>query len=145
MEYSVEKSEDTARAYGREMDCSPKYCVEIARHIRGMDLQEAKRFLERVIDGEETVAYKRHQTGSGHTKEGGPGGRPVRPAERVLEILGEVESNAVYQGMDEERLVISHIAAHRGQEVRGFRPRAFGRATSHDTMTTNLEVVVGER
>jgi len=143
--YSVPKEEGQARAYGDELRCSPKDSVEIAREIRGSDVRDAKEYLERVMDEEEAVPFKRHDSGAGHRKGSGPAGYPVRAAGEVLKTLENAESNAVDQDLDEENLEIVHIAAHRGRELEGFTSRAFGRASPSNRTTTNLEIVLEEK
>lgn len=143
--YSVPKEEGTARAYGNELRCSPKDSVEIAREIKGEDLDDAEAYLLRVQNEDQAVPFKRHDSGSGHRKgTSGSGGYPVRAAEKILGVLRNVRNNAEQQDLDEDRLRIKHIAAHRGQTFESFRPRAFGRATPTERTTTNLEVVVEE-
>lgn len=44
-----EGTEKTARAAGRSLQISPKHAVEICREIRGMYLDDAKEYLEEVI------------------------------------------------------------------------------------------------
>jgi len=41
-------------------------------------------------------------------------------------------------------LKIIHAAAHRGPVLRGYIPRAFGRATPFNEQTTHIEIVVEE-
>lgn len=142
--YSVPKEENTARAYGNELRISPKHSVEIAREIKGMDLQEAKAFLRRVENENEPVPFKRHNRGLGHRKGIGPGRYPVKAAGEILKLLDNVQNNAADQDLDEERLRIKHAAAHRGRKFEGFTPRAFGRATPKNRRTTNFEIVVEE-
>lgn len=142
--YSVPKEEGTARAYGNELRCSPKHSVEISRELKGMDLDEAEAYLLRVQNEKQAVPFKRHNSGAGHRKGIGPGKYPVRAAGEILGIIRNVRNNADQQGLDEDRLRVKHIAAHRGRSFESFRPRAFGRASPTERTTTNLEVVVEE-
>ncbi|MBS1263130.1 MAG: 50S ribosomal protein L22 [Methanonatronarchaeales archaeon] len=145
MDYSIPKTENTARAYGQELRCSPKHCVEISREIRGMDLGAAKAYLRRVQNQKQAVPFKRHNRGVGHRRGGGPGRYPEKAAGKVLEVLESAEGNAVEQGLDGGSLKVEHIAAHRGRTFEGWTPRAFGRSSPKNRRTTNLEVVLKER
>lgn len=135
------EEENIARALARGLDISPKVIIEIANNIRGKNLAKAKGLMERVIEGKEPIRFTRFNHGVGHRKgDIGPGRYPLRGSSAVLSLLEEVEANAGYKGMDTEKLVIAHIAAHRGQIQQGRRK---GRA--HNTPTTHLEVIVKEQ
>ncbi|HNR25262.1 MAG TPA: 50S ribosomal protein L22 [Methanobacteriaceae archaeon] len=142
-----EGQEKTARASGRALQISPKHAVEICREIRGMYLDEAKEYLEDVIQKKRAVPFRRHNKKVGHRRglTGWPAGRyPVKAAGEVLHVLENAEANAEYRGMDSENLKIIHISSHRGYVIRGYIPRAFGRATPFNTPTTHLQVVLAE-
>ncbi|MBV1767090.1 MAG: 50S ribosomal protein L22, partial [Methanobacterium sp.] len=49
-----------------------------------------------------------------------------------------------YKGLDSENLKIMHISSHRGFVIRGWTPRAFGRASPFNTPTTHVQIVLGE-
>lgn len=137
----------TAKAMGRSLKISPKHSVEICNAIRGMDLDEAKDYLEDVISKETPVPFKRHNKKVGHRRglKGWPTGRyPVKAATQILDVIINAESNAEYQGMDTENLKIVHISSHRGYVIRGWTPRAFGRASPFNTPTTHIQVVLEE-
>ncbi|NHW44659.1 MAG: 50S ribosomal protein L22, partial [Candidatus Verstraetearchaeota archaeon] len=52
--------------------------------------------------------------------------------------------NAENKGLDVERLVIVHAAAHKGPVIRKYIPRAFGRATPFFQQLVHIEVAVKE-
>jgi large subunit ribosomal protein L22 len=147
LKYAYEGSGNVAKAVGRSLKISPKHSVEICREIRGMYLDDAKEYLEDVIQMKRAVPFKRHNKKVGHRKglKGWPTGRyPRKAAKQILDVLINAESNAEYQGMDTEDLKIIHISSHRGFIIRGYIPRAFGRATPFNTPTTHIQVVLGE-
>ena len=48
--YSAEKDlEKSARAYGYELHCSQKDCMNIAHALHGMSVEAAKKYLEDII------------------------------------------------------------------------------------------------
>lgn len=139
--------ENKARATGRSLKISPKHAFEICRAIRGMEIEEAKKYLQDVIDMKRPVPFKRHNKKVGHRRglKGWPTGRyPVKAASQILDVLENAEANAEYQGLDTENLQIVHISSHRGYVIRGWIPRAFGRASPFNTPTTHIQVVLGE-
>jgi large subunit ribosomal protein L22 len=143
--YSVDPDPDvTAKALGRELPIKPKVAVEVCREIRGEDLEEAKEFLQAVVDEEEPVPVRKHDSGRGHQKGAGPARYPVKVADAVLDVVEQAEANAEYKGLDTESMTVSHAASQRAGKVEGTRPRAQGRATSWDQSQTHIEIVVEE-
>ena len=134
----------TARAYGRDLDCSPKSGRNVARAIKGMPVTRAKEFLVSVSELKAPVPFKvrnrkiHHRRGEGF----GPGKWPVGVVTRFLKVLESAEANAEYKGLDKERLVITHATAYQGTVIQAFTPRAMGRATAHYNRMCNFEVIV---
>ncbi len=134
--------EKTARALGKDLPISRKKSMELCRKLRGMRLQDAKDYLEDVMNMKRAVPFRRYTAGAGHKKGIGPGKYPVKPAKYILETLESAESNADYNGLDTDELVIKSIAAHPGRVYKGFMPRAHGRSTPWNNKTTNIEVIL---
>jgi len=135
-----------ARASGRDLRISPKHSVELLREIRGMMLNDALKYLDDVINLRRPVPMKRYNDSQGHKpgKGFGPGRYPVKVAKAVKKVLLNVKNNAEQKGLDVDRLKIIHAAAHRGPVLRGYIPRAFGRATPFNEQTTHIEIIVEE-
>jgi large subunit ribosomal protein L22 len=143
--YSTESDPDkTAKAYGYELHCSPKDSRNIARALRGMKVEAAKNYLEEVIALKRAVPAIFHKGKVGHQKATGPGSFPQKAASYLLKILKNAENNAEYKGFDVENMRIRHMSAYRGRTIRGFMPRAQGRATDKNKMTTNVEIIIEE-
>ena len=145
--YTDDDKSKTAKALGRSLKISPKHAVEICNKIRGMKIEKAEAYLEDVIEMKTAVPFKRHNKKVGHRRGigGWPTGRyPVKAAKQILDILKNAEANAEYKGLDTENLKIMHISSHRGYVIRGWTPRAFGRASPFNTPTTHVQIVLGE-
>ncbi|MBM4240131.1 MAG: 50S ribosomal protein L22 [Euryarchaeota archaeon] len=145
--YTDDYNGKTAKAIGRSLKISPKHAVEICREIRGMKLENAKEYLDKVTQMEEPVAFKRHNKKVAHRKglKGWPSGRyPIKAVRQILNVLKNAEANAEYKGLDTENLKIIHISSHKGYVIRGWTPRAFGRASPFNTPTTHIQIVIGE-
>ncbi len=144
--YSTEPVEaaKTARAYGRDLPCSPKSGRNVARAIKGMPVTRAKLFLEDVKALKTAVPFKvrnrkiHHRKGTGF----GPGKYPVQTVKCMLKVLESAEANAEYKGLDKERLVITHSSAYQGTVIQAYTPRAQGRATPHYNRLCNFEVIL---
>lgn len=145
--YAFTDDKKTAKALGRSLKISPKHAVEICNRIRGMKAENARNYLEDVIEMKKAVPFKRHNKKVGHRRGlgGWPTGRyPVKAASHILDVLKNAEANAEYKGLDTENLKIMHISSHRGYVIRGWTPRAFGRASPFNTPTTHIQIVLGE-
>ncbi len=147
--YSVSELDPdrTALASGRDLRISYKAAVEVCNAIRGMMLQDAKRFLEEVIAKKRPVPFRRFKKKQAHRRglQGFYAGKyPVKAAKEILKVLENAEANADFKGLDTERLRIVHIAAQKGTKIRGYMPRAFGRASPWNEQLTHIEVVVEE-
>jgi large subunit ribosomal protein L22 len=137
----------TAKALGRSLKISPKHAVEICNKIRGMKIEKAQAYLEDVMEMKTAVPFKKHNKKVGHRRGigGWPTGRyPVKAAKQILDILKNAEANAEYKGLDTENLKIMHISSHKGYVIRGWTPRAFGRASPFNTPTTHVQIILGE-
>ena len=143
--YAGKKGKAVARARGLELHISPKKTYEVLNAIRGRPLEEARSFLEDVAALKRPVPFRRYNQEVAHKPQTGPGRFPVKVAERVLEVLGNAEANAEYEGMDTDRLGVEVASAARGQIVKAVMPRAHGRATNWNEQTTHVEIVLAER
>ncbi|NJE09646.1 50S ribosomal protein L22 [Thermococcus sp. MAR1] len=135
-----------ARASGRDLRISPKHSIELLREIKGMMLNDAIKYLDDVIALKRPVPMRRFNDSQGHKpgKGFGPGRYPVKVAKAVKKVLLNAKNNAEQKGLDPDRLRIIHAAAQRGPVLRGYIPRAFGRATPFNEQTTHIEIVVEE-
>ena len=57
-----------AAARGTGLNISPKAAREVCKAIKGMDLEKAKSYLERVIEMNQAVPFKRHDGKVGHRR-----------------------------------------------------------------------------
>jgi large subunit ribosomal protein L22 len=139
--------EHSAQAIGRELRISVKHSVEICSALRGKNIEDAKKYLEEVINLEKPVPFRRYKRCVGHRKGKGfgPGRFPQNAAREILKLIESAESNAEYKGLDPDNMVITHISANRGRVFQGWQPRARGRSTPWNVETTNVEVIVKER
>jgi len=145
MKYSTDMDpEKTAKAFGYELHCSPKDSRNICYAIRGMNLDKAKSYLDEIIEMKRALPAVFHKQKVAHRKGIGPGTYPQKAARYMLKVLKNAENNAEYKGFDVENLKITHASAYRGRVIRGFMPRAQGRATDWNKKTTNIEIILEE-
>ena len=138
----------TARAVNR--DVHHKHCYQIAKAIKGMYAGDAIEYLERVIKQEVAVPYMRRSrkgkggnTMAGHRKgKMGPGRYPRNASRVYIKLIDSAMDNARqhHEDVEAEDMVITHVAAHRGNVAKAMRPRARGRATPSNHYQVNLEI-----
>ncbi|WP_440989223.1 50S ribosomal protein L22 [Haloarchaeobius baliensis] len=146
--YSVDADPDTtAKAMLRERHMSHKHSKAVARAIKGKTVDEAREYLEAVVEGERSVPFKQHNSGVGHRSDidGWDAGRyPEKVSKAFLDLLSNVVNNADQQGFDGETMEIVHVAAHKVGESPGRKPRAMGRASAWNTPQVDVELIVEE-
>lgn len=139
----------TAIASGRELPVSHKNTREVCNTIKGMSLERAKSYLEKVIMMKRPVPFRRFHKKVGH-RHGMqefkyPSGRfPQKSARFVYEVLMNAESNAEYKGLDPDRLRITHAAVMKGRKIKRYIERAHGRSSPYFRTLTHIEVVLTE-
>ena len=74
----------------------------------------------------------------------GLGAYLYKASREFIRLINSAMDNARqrYDTIDPDEMVITHVAAHRGQISRGFRPRARGRATPKNHYQVNLEIFI---
>jgi len=139
--------ETTARAIGKDLRVSYKNSIEVCRAVRGMPVEDAKKFLEEVIEKQVPIPYLKHKRHINHRKGPGfgPGKFPVNAAKAILDLIKVAENNAEYKGLDPDNMVVAHISAYRGRVFQSWRPRARGRTTAWNTVTANIELIIQEQ
>jgi len=134
-------------AMGMELHISPKHANEICRTLKGMRANLASAYLEDVIALKRAIPFKRYRRNVAH-RHGAVGwdaGRyPEKAAKAVLIVLDNALANAEYKGMESEKMRIFHAGTKKGRTIRGWMPRAMGRATPKNTETVSVEMVLTE-
>jgi len=135
----------TVKASGREFRVSHKAAREVCNTVKGMNLDEAKDFLQQVILKKRPVPFRRFKKKAGHRhglQKAYAGRYPVKAARKVLEVLEGAEANADYKGLDIERLRITHVSAYPGMKIKRYIPRAFGRSSPRFETLCHIELVL---
>ncbi|MCX6675343.1 MAG: 50S ribosomal protein L22 [Methanothrix sp.] len=147
LNYSLTPAGRSSRAMGMELHISPKAAREICRTLRGMRANLARDYLEDVIALKRAVPFKRYARNVAHKHGlvGADAGRfPQKAAKAVLVVLDNALANAEYKGMESDKMRIFHAGTLKGRTIRGWMPRAMGRATPKNTETVSVEMVLSE-
>lgn len=146
MPYQMVKPEGkVARAYGYELRTSWKNAINIARQIQGMTARKAETYLEDVIALRRPVKFTTRRLKVAHKPGIGPGRYPKKSAQATLAVLKNAINNAEYAGFDPDEMVIVHASAYKGRTIKGFMPRAHGRASAKNEDTSNIEIIIQEK
>ena len=135
-------------AYGRleGVNASYKDMAAICRNIKGMTIDEAIDFLNKVLDKKAAVLYPRWNRKMAHRKKGQritnlntPKGRfPQKESMLMIGLLKSVKAAAEAKSIDGK---IIHAAATKKQIIRRWAPK--GPVRRNDIELIRVEVVVG--
>jgi large subunit ribosomal protein L22 len=137
----------TASAAGRELRISPKHAREVCRALKNMKLETAVEYLDEVIALKKSVPFRRHNKKMAHRSDlvGWPSGRfPVRAAKEIKKVLENLENNAIFKGLDVEKLKLVHIISQKARKLEGYMPRAQGSSSPSIKTLTHIEAVAEE-
>merc|ERR1712059_59412 len=70
---------------------------------------------------------------------------PVKSAEFLLHMLKNAESNAEYEGLDADHLIIEHIQVNRAAKMRRRTYRAHGRINPYMSSPCHIEITLVEK
>ena len=147
LNYSLTPTVRSARAMGLELHISPKHAREICRTLKGMRAKVAQTYLEDVIALKRPVPFKRYARNVAHKHglyKADAARYPQKAARAILITLESAIANAEYKGLEPDKMKIYHAGTHRGRTIRGWMPRAMGRATPKNTETVSVELILTE-
>jgi large subunit ribosomal protein L22 len=102
---------------------SRKNSVHVARAIKYLPLDKAKRYLEDVLSKKRSIPFFRYNRDVAHRSDlQGPvksGRYPEKVVKHFLRLLNSLEKNAQALGLNTDKLIIIHAAAHKGTTVPG--------------------------
>jgi len=154
VKYAREPEKDTksCKARGSDLRVHFKNTRETAMSIRGMGLQQAKDYLQAVVERKRCIVFRRFCGGVGRTaqakQEGSTNGQgrwPVKSCEFMLGLLNNAQSNAEVKNLDTENLFITHIQVNRAQYQRRRTYRAHGRINPYMSSPCHVELVLSEK
>ena len=130
--------ENVVKAVGRDLGISTKTAIEMCAFIRGMPLAKATAILEKVMDKEIAVPFKRFTEGAGHKKGIAAGKHPLRASQEFLKLFKALEANAQNKGLSSSLRII-HACAQQAA-----RPLHYGRKRRIRMKRTHLELAAQE-
>lgn len=137
----------TSQAAGRNINISPKHAREVCTVLKGMKLETAMDYLDDVMAKKRSIPFRRHNKKMSHRSDlvGWHSGRyPVKAAREIKKVLENLENNAIFKGLDSEKMVLTHIISQRARKVKGMTQRAQGSSSPKYNTLTHIEVVAEE-
>jgi len=117
--------EATARVTAR---VSLKHSIEIAKAIRGKNIDKALKFLNNLIERKVKLPCGRYHPTA---------------AKEIRDLIENAKANAENKGMSTEKLFIKEIKTNKGPTFR--RPRSRWKLRGRRAKICHLEVTLGER
>jgi len=145
MKYVIETDKKkSARATSVNTPISPRDALELVRTLKGMKLESAKDYLERVISKKSAVPYRKFLDSVSHKKGVGPGRYPIKAAKYVLETVTNAENNAEFKQLDSEKLVIKSAVAQPASPIKYYTYKAFGSSGKFYRERVHIQIVLEE-
>eukprot|EP00287_Rhodomonas_sp_CCMP768_P010452 CAMPEP_0196717694 /NCGR_PEP_ID=MMETSP1091-20130531/1056_1 /TAXON_ID=302021 /ORGANISM="Rhodomonas sp., Strain CCMP768" /LENGTH=158 /DNA_ID=CAMNT_0042058143 /DNA_START=271 /DNA_END=747 /DNA_ORIENTATION=- len=124
---------------------------ETAMAIKGMELESARKYLNKVLEKKDVIPLRRFGGSAGRSRlcklhgHFGPGRYPEKSVKHLLDILTNAESNAEVKSLDTENLYVTHIQVNQAQKGRRRTYRAHGRINAYMSNPCHVEVVLSEK
>ena len=113
-QYSVDITENCAKAVGVSLPISTKQSVMICQALRRLPVPKAKKLLEEVIAKKKPIAFTRFNRNTGHKAGMAAGSFPVTACFEILRLLKSAEANAQFKGLSTGNLKVKSAVAQRG-------------------------------
>lgn len=143
LKYSIKfKQEGYAYAQEYSLNVSYKNLSQVCNNVRGLPVVKALDFLDKAEKKETAVLFSTYNKKIGHRKElGGKKGRyPVKAIGMVKKVLLNAINNARVLQMDEDTLVVAHIAANKQHVYSRLAPK--GKRMRANYETAKLEIAL---
>jgi len=139
----------SAKAMGVDLRTSYKNTYNVAQAIKGWKLEDAKKYLQDVIDKKRAIPFRRHKSGVGRCAQAKEfkatqGRWPEKSCKIVLGLLKNAEANAEFKNLEMENLVITHIQTQRARQGRRRTYRAHGRINAYMSQPCHVELIVAQ-
>jgi len=133
------------KASGSDLRVHFKNTFEVGKAIRGLRLKTALKYLKDVLAHKRCIPftrYKNHTGRTGQAKEFGftQGRWPQKSVKIILSLLQNVQANSAVKGLEEEKLVVSHVQVNRAQKGRRRTYRAHGRIGPYLSSNCHIEL-----
>merc|ERR1712093_497160 len=144
--------ETSCKSKGSDLRVHFKNTRETAQAIKNMKLNDAKKYLEDVIDKKRAIPFRRFCGGVGSTAQAaaagsttGQGRWPKKSCEFLLGLLRNAEANAEVKDLEMDKLFITHIQVNRAVAQRRRTYRAHGRINPYMSSPCHIELILSQQ
>ncbi|CAD7937937.1 unnamed protein product [Amoebophrya sp. A25] len=139
----------SAKAMGVDLRTSFKNTYNVCQAIKGFKLEDAKTYLNAVLEKKRCIPFRRFKSGVSRTGQANEfktvqGRWPEKSVKVVLGLLQNAGSNAEFKSLDMDKLVITHIQVNRATQGRRRTYRAHGRINAYQSSPCHVEMIVAE-
>merc|ERR1712139_512624 len=142
----------SCKAKGSDLRVHFKNTRETAQAIKNMKLNDAKKYLEDVMDKKRAIPFRRFCGGVGRTAQATPAGStngqarwPKKSCEFILGLLRNAEANAEMKDLEVDKMKITHIQVNRAVQNRRRTYRAHGRINPYMSSPCHVEMILSQR
>merc|ERR1712093_153744 len=144
--------ETSCKSKGSDLRVHFKNTRETAQAIKNMKLNDAKKYLEDVIDKKRAIPFRRFCGGVGRTAQAAAAGStngqarwPKKSCEFLLGLLRNAEANAETKDLDVDKMIITHIQVNRAVQQRRRTYRAHGRINPYMSSPCHVEMILSQQ
>merc|ERR1712205_120632 len=149
---TVENEAESCKAKGSDLRVHFKNTRETAQAIKNMKLNDAKKYLEDVMDKKRAIPFRRFCGGVGRTAQAAAAGStngqarwPKKSCKFILGLLRNAEANAETKDLDVDKLFITHIQVNRAVQQRRRTYRAHGRINPYMSSPCHIEIILSQQ
>merc|ERR1719160_191658 len=134
------------KAMGVDLRVHYKNTWNVAEAIKGMNLRNAQKYLEAVVEKKQCIPFRRYTGCIGRTPQAkafkmSQGRWPIKSCKIVLDLL----RNADFKNLDADNLSITHIQVQRAQHGRRRTYRAHGRINPYQSSPCHVQMILQEK
>lgn len=140
-----------AKARGDHIRVHYKHCREIGEAIKGRSVNNAKAYLENVLQYKEGVPFTKYTGGIGRHAQakqlkvaGDKIAWPQKATKVFLGLLTNITANAAAKGLDIEKCTITHANSNQAPKMHRRTYRAHGRVNNYNSSPAHIQLIAEE-
>merc|ERR1712007_334907 len=139
-----------ARAMRKDEKVSFKNMYSVTRVCRGMNVTDAKKYLNQVLDKKRCVPMVRFNENCGRTSQAkefntDKGRWPTNAVQSAFKLISKAEANARQQGLNPEEMVIYQFHVNRATGTRRRSFGAHGRIKPFNSQPCRVQIVLAPK
>ncbi len=139
-------NKNSAKAILKSKPVSLKYSTEMANYIKNKPVSKAQKLLENIKEKKDFLPLKKYVKKIGHRKgaKARTGKYPQKVCDAFLELINNVKANASNKGLDENKLLITHVFASQGYQRVSYQSHGKIGGKRRKSKSTHIEMIALE-